>query len=116
MLRMVLCALAISTVAAAGHQACAADRDAMARGEVVFRHWCAACHGPGPDHPGTQALALKYGRQIPDTIEDRTDLTPGAVEYFVRHGVSSMPFFRKTEIGDSELKDLAAWVARNGKK
>jgi hypothetical protein len=34
---------------------------------------------------------------------------------FVRKGVSVMPFFRKTEIGDADLDALAAYLARNNK-
>jgi hypothetical protein len=31
----------------------------------------------------------------------------------VRHGISVMPHFRKTEISDTELDELAAFLARN---
>lgn len=83
-------------------------------GEAVFRRWCTACHGIGPGHPGTQALAFMYkDPNFPDALELRTDLDPDAIEYFVRHGTSVMPFFRKTEISDDELAAVVKWLTRN---
>lgn len=80
------------------------------RGQEVFAYWCATCHAAGPGHPGTQSLQVKYEGEIPAVIEDRTDLTPDMVKLFVRQGVGSMPFFRKTEIGDADLDALAAYL------
>ena len=114
MLKMI--GLALASAAVAVSPAAAGGPPDLARGETVFQHWCATCHDPGPGHPGTQALALKYGGAVPDTLADRTDLSPPAIKYFVRHGVSTMPFFRKTEISDPELQDLALWLSRNNKK
>lgn len=86
-----------------------------ASGQAVFEHWCAPCHAPGPGHPGTQSLQVKYGGKIPPVLLERSDLSAQAVAEFVRHGVLSMPPFRKTEITDAELSALAAYVARNFK-
>lgn len=81
-------------------------------GKAVFDYWCAPCHASGPGHPGTQSLQIKYrGSDIPALLEDRTDLTPPVVETFVRNGILSMAPFRKTEITDAELADLAAYLA-----
>jgi hypothetical protein len=66
--------------------------------------------------PGTAALAAKYkGRQpaVAAVLEDRTDLTPASVRFFVRQGVSVMAPFRKTEISDVELDALAAYLTRS---
>lgn len=82
------------------------------RGQAVYEYWCTPCHAPGPGHPGTQSLAVRYGDTLPAVLEERTDLTPEAVKVFVRQGVLSMPPFRKTEITDAELEDLAAYLAR----
>ncbi|MGH8260205.1 MAG: c-type cytochrome, partial [Steroidobacteraceae bacterium] len=71
------------------------------------------CHAPGPGHPGTQSLQVKYGGRIPAVLLERTDLSPQAVARFVREGVLSMTPFRKTEITDAELSALARYVARN---
>lgn len=96
--------------------ACAADRDGQAKpatGERVYEHWCAPCHAPGPGHPGTQSLQMKYGGKTPAVLLERKDLSPQAVALFVRQGVLLMAPFRKTEISDAELAALADYVARN---
>jgi (+)-pinoresinol hydroxylase len=83
-------------------------------GKAVFDYWCAPCHAPGPGHPGTQGLQIKYrGTNTPAELESRTDLTPPVVETFVRNGVLAMAPFRKTEITDAQLEDLAAYLSSN---
>lgn len=85
---------------------------AAASGKQVFDRWCTACHAPGARYPGTASLAAKYGKDIPAALEERTDLTPELVSYFVRHGVASMPPFRKTEITDAEMEALGRYLSR----
>lgn len=84
----------------------------LARGEAVYERWCSHCHAAGPGHPGTQGLQIKYRGQTPAVLVERTDLTPDAVKTFVRQGVLSMAPFRKTEITDAELDDLAAFLSK----
>jgi (+)-pinoresinol hydroxylase len=84
----------------------------LERGQSVYEYWCAPCHNPGPGHPGTQSLAVRLADSMPAVLLERTDLTAEVVKVFVRQGVLSMPPFRKTEITDEELEDLAAYVAR----
>lgn len=82
-------------------------------GKAVFDHWCAPCHAPGPGHPGTQGLEIKYrGTETPAALEERTDLTPPLVKTFVRQGVLAMTPFRKTEVSDADLEALAAYLSR----
>ena len=90
-----------------------ADEATIQKGEKVFDYWCATCHGPGL--PGTVALETKYKGGKPALLSERTDLIPPVTKTFVRHGVSIMPFFRKTEISDADLDALAAYLARNNK-
>jgi len=85
--------------------------DSRAQGRAVFEQWCAPCHAPGPGHPGTQALDALYRGQKPGALESRTDLVPELTQTIVRAGVSVMPPFRKTEITDSDLAALAAYLA-----
>lgn len=89
-------------------------------GKKTYDYWCATCHGadrglPGFEElPGTQQLRIKYrGTKTPALLEERTDLVPEFVKTIVRHGVSFMPHFRKTEISDAQLDELAAYLARN---
>jgi mono/diheme cytochrome c family protein len=83
------------------------------RGAAVFNNWCSACHSRGPQNaPGTTSLQNKYRGEIPAALEDRKDLTPELVRFFVRNGVATMPQFRKTEVGDADLDALAAYLTR----
>lgn len=86
-------------------------------GRQVYQRWCIDCHGSGPGLmglglTGTAALAAKYDGTRPALLEERTDLTPAFVSHFVRHGISVMPFFRRTEISRDELDALGAYLSR----
>jgi len=86
------------------------------RGYVEYQKYCSACHGEGVGRPGTLALQAKYKGAEPALLEKRTDLTPELVKTFVRNGVSIMPFFCKTEISDTDLDAIAAYLTRNNKR
>lgn len=94
----------------------AAATAAAAPGQMVYEKWCAPCHASGPGHPGTQSLQAKYTGKTPAVLLERTDLTAQMVSVFVRQGVLMMAPFRKTEISDTELAALSAYVAKNYKK
>lgn len=82
------------------------------RGWEVFASECSHCHGAGRGMPGTQSLAVRYGDTMPAALEERTDLTPELVEFFVRNGSGAMAPYRKTEVSDEELAALAAYLSR----
>jgi len=104
--------IAMSLIFAA--QAFAAPDDSqIERGHKVYQKWCYPCHGPGADKPGTASLAARG--QKPAVLEERTDLTPAMIKIFVRHGVSFMPTFRKTEISDADLAAISAYLTKNNK-
>lgn len=86
------------------------------RGYVEFQRACAVCHGSGPAKPGTRALHAKYAGKLPALLEERTDLAPDYVKFTVRHGVSVMPPFRKTELSDADLDAIAAYLGRKQTK
>jgi (+)-pinoresinol hydroxylase len=82
------------------------------RGYTEFQRACWVCHGSGPGKPGTRALRAKYAGKLPALLEQRTDLAPDYVKYVVRHGVTVMPPFRKTELSDADLDAIAAYLGR----
>ena len=87
--------------------------DPHAAGRAVYTKWCAPCHDPGIMHPGTNALTVKYQGIKPGVLLEWKDLRPETVRQVVRHGISVMPQFRKTEISDAELDALAKFLSRN---
>ena len=83
----------------------------LAEGKAVYAHWCAPCHANDPGLAGTMSLQAKYEGRVPAALEDRTDLQPAIITYFVRNGVAWMPPFRPTEISDPQLEALSAYLA-----
>jgi mono/diheme cytochrome c family protein len=95
------------------------------RGKMVFDARCRACHSAYekkssqttsiyalPPMAGTAALEIKYKGEKPALLEERTDLTPEVVAFFVRKGSGVMPPFRPTEVSDDDLKALGAYLSR----
>ena len=121
----VLTAVAAASLAAAGCALGQTPANVMPpqieHGKQLFQYWCAPCHGAGiglmgaKNLPGTTALAAKYKGEKPALLEERTDLTPELVRYFVRKGLSIMPYFRKTEVSDEALDDIAAYLCRRNR-
>ena len=83
------------------------------KGQKIYAKWCSSCHGI--DMPATKALQALYKGDVPAVLEDRNDLSPELVELFVRNGKHSMPFFRKIEVNDEEMKLLGDYLGRNVK-
>jgi mono/diheme cytochrome c family protein len=81
-------------------------------GKLEFERACAVCHGDGADRPGTSSLQVKYQGRLPALLEQRTDLTPEIVRFYVRNGVAMMPRFRKTELGDAQVEAIARYLSR----
>ncbi len=101
-----------------------AQPPAVQRGNAKFQHSCAPCHGAGVGDdgramlPGADALRIKYKGAVPPVpalLEERKDLTAPVLKVFVRHGSFSMPPFRPTELTDTEIADIAAYIADKSK-
>jgi cytochrome c5 len=101
----------------------------LRQGFLVYSKWCTGCHAadfqPSTRAPGSQQLGLpsrvalgtytlqqRYQGAVPAELDRRTDLTSALIQAVVRRGVNAMPAFRKTEIGDAELKALNAYLTR----
>jgi (+)-pinoresinol hydroxylase len=101
----------LTTIFAALSGVIAAQGADMQHVDPTFEHWCVPCHGSGLYKAGTLGLEIKYHGKIPALLQQRLDLTGPFVKTIVRHGVKSMPPFRKTEITDAELDALAKYLA-----
>jgi mono/diheme cytochrome c family protein len=102
--------LVIAVLLPMGIPARAADQSQADRGREVYQKWCTPCHGTGLGKPATSAAAA-HGIK-PAVLEQRTDLTPKMIETAVRNGINFMPRFRKTEISNSDLAAIVAYLAR----
>ncbi len=109
-----LTVITLAITAPVSAQTTSADAAKVERGRLVYERWCATCHSVGGGMPGTGALTVKYKNQpaISPVLTARTNLTPATIKFFVRNGVSVMPFFRKTEVGDADLDDLTSFLTR----
>lgn len=93
----------------ASHSAPAPEPAPIA-GAKTYAKWCADCHST-PGGPGSMALQRKYQGSLPAILDQRDNLQPQYVNWVVRHGISFMPSFRKTEISDADLALLTAYLA-----
>jgi len=48
---------------------------------------------------------------VPALLEQRTDLPEAALKVYLRKGSWSMPPFRKTELSDADIANIAAYLA-----
>ena len=114
--------LLLTIVISQAPPAIAADAAVVEQGGAVFQHLCAPCHGTGADAngmpvlPGSYSLQLKYNGAKPAFLEQRSDLPAAVIKTFVRHGIASMPPFRKSEVTDQEIDAIAAYLAQAAKK
>ena len=111
--------ICIAAMAVHAHALAADNAQQISQGREVFKTWCQACHAPqSPTSPrlaGTMVLEQRYKGTKPGALENRTDLTPALVAAVVRNGVGPMPFFRKTEVSDADLKAVGAYLSRKSR-
>ena len=80
------------------------------KGSEVFEHYCSHCHGTA-DAPGTVQLSRTRGKDK-GLLTQRTDLAPDYIEYIVRHGLKSMPPFAPSDLDETKLKALIAFLMK----
>lgn len=121
-MRVAIVAAALAALAVLATAGLAQDAPSAENGKAVFDKWCTPCHGAvappempfgGDGLPGTSALGVKYRGELPAVLEERTDLAPEFIETVVRGGLFGMPITRKTEVSESELEDIIAYLTRN---
>ena len=89
-----------------------ADDALIAQGEKVFQHWCATCHGP--DERGTEILEQRFQGALPAELAKRTDLSGALITMRVRGWFTPiMPAFRPTEVSDSDLEAIIAYLTQD---
>lgn len=83
---------------------------AETNGQEVLDHYCTACHG-AEDGPGTMQLSRTRGKEK-RLLTQRTDLAPDYIAYIVRHGLRSMPPFVPSDLTDTKLAALVAFLTK----
>jgi mono/diheme cytochrome c family protein len=84
-----------------------ADRGSVARGEVLFRIYCAPCHGPGGKGDGTVTPRFIPPPDLTSpVIQGRTD---GHIAYYIGYGGAIMPAYGEA-ISVGERWDLVNYV------
>lgn len=90
-------------------------------GRTVFEHQCAPCHGAGhgtdgaPVLPAVAALQRRYNGDPSPLLELRPEIEADYVRLFVRNGVGAMPAFRKSELTDTQVDQIAAYLRATAK-
>ena len=82
------------------------------QGKQLYDRICIYCHGPGVW--GTNRLARRIDKDHA-LLVSRTDLTAAGIRVIVRSGVGSMPALRKTELSDSDVDAIAAYLTRHAR-
>ena len=85
---------------------------AQLRGKQLYERTCIYCHGPGVW--ATNRLAQRLDKEHA-LLVNRTDLSVPGIRAIVRDGVGSMPPLRRTEISDSDLDAIAAYLTRQSR-
>ncbi|WP_338243027.1 c-type cytochrome [Aurantiacibacter hainanensis] len=115
-MRLILASISLLAAASLSVAAQPEDRQ-VAHGRQVFERQCAPCHGAGPGDdrsemlPGTAALAEKYEGARPAALHLRDDLPAPVLQLFVRRGAGAMPPFRPSELSDTDIAAIAAYIA-----
>ena len=91
----------------------AAQDGALALGESIYLDKCEYCHGDGVQKGGTFVLQARYQDALPALLTERTDLAPEYISAVLRTWTNGMAPFRPTEISDSEMEALVAFLTRN---
>jgi cytochrome c5 len=82
------------------------------QGKRLYNHLCVYCHSPGVW--GTNRLSKRMDKEHA-VLENRTDLSAGAIQTIVRTGIGSMPPLRKSELSDADVSAIAAYLTRQNR-
>ncbi len=83
----------------------------IAKGRQIYANWCVHCHREGGS--ASRVLEERYRGKVPAVIEERTDLAATRIVRLLRTQTPGMTAFRPTDLTDSDLEAVAAYLTRN---
>lgn len=83
------------------------------QGRALFNESCAYCHNERGH--ATALLAKRVGADNA-VLERRTNLHPELIRHVVRHGINSMPWYRRAELSDGDLDSIIDYLTRANSK
>ena len=101
-------ALFLALLAGAAHAQALTGRQIY--GKAVYDGTCAFCHGPRGF--ATTLLKRRVG-EANSLLAERTNLTAAYIKLAVRHGVMSMPWYRRSELSDDDLAAITDYLTRS---
>ena len=115
-MRLALALLLALFVAFLGTPAIAADAqltEDQTKGRALFNESCSFCHGERGH--ATTLLGKRLG---PDdaVLERRANLNAELIRHVVRHGINSMPWYRRAELSDRDLESIIGYLTRTNSK
>lgn len=79
-------------------------------GKERYARMCAPCHNKG--FWAANRIAFRSGEEYA-LLDKRSDLNADYIRQAVRVGIGSMPPYRKTELSDSDLAAITAYLTRS---
>jgi mono/diheme cytochrome c family protein len=111
-MRLAFALLTIALGVAFSSLAIAAERkltDGQAQGRALFNENCLLCHGERGH--ATTLLGKRLGPEK-SVLDRRTNLNAELVRHVVRHGINSMPWYRRAELSDRDLESIIGYLTR----
>jgi mono/diheme cytochrome c family protein len=83
------------------------------QGKALFEATCNHCHNARGF--GTERLRARLPEDRAVLVE-RTDLDPAYIRTIVRNGLASMPAYTPTDLDESQIRAIAAYLTRGNSK
>jgi mono/diheme cytochrome c family protein len=83
------------------------------QGKALFEATCVYCHNARGFATERLRSRLSEDRAV---LTERTDLDPAYIRTIVRNGLASMPAYTPTDLDESQIKAIAAYLTRKNAK
>ena len=80
------------------------------QGKALYEATCNYCHNARGFATERLRTRLQEDRSI---LVDRTDLDPAYIRTIVRNGLASMPAYTPTDLNETQIRAIAAYLTRS---